>query len=145
MTEFKGYKAPRRPEFLFLSNDWHPHEIYESFREYDQDFRDTVEDPEIDENFYVAGETNGRLDFDKFREMAYAGDIDVALADMELETEGVSGKIRYESHLPGEGPGRIKASFQVENPELEEEIEKYVSRHFNSFLGIDTGYNPLRP
>lgn len=145
MTEISGYKAPRRPEFLFLSNDWHPHEIYENFQEYAQDFGEIVDDPEIDESFYIVGEVNGRLDFDDFEELAYAGDIDVAIADMELKAEGVRGNIRYEGHLPGEGAGRIKASFEVEDPELEEETEEYVSRHFDSFLGIDTGYNPLSP
>jgi len=97
MTEISGYKAPRRPEFLFLSNDWHPHEIYENFREYAQDFEEIVEDPEIDENFYVVGERNGNVGFEEFQSLAYAGDIDVAIADMDLEAEGISGNIRYEA------------------------------------------------
>lgn len=144
MTEISGYKAPRRPEFLFLSNDWHPQEVYQNFREYEQDFRDIVGDAEIDENFYVHGEKDGRVGFEEFRDLAYAGDATVALADMELEAKDVEGKIRYERALPGEGAGRIEASFEVEDPELEQEIEEYVSRHFDSFLGLDIGYNPVR-
>jgi len=145
MTEFTGYKAPRRPELFFLSKDWRPQEIYENFREYEQDFRDIVEDAEIDEDFYVLGEENGRLGFDEFQELAYAGDITLALADMKLQGENVEGDIHYERALRGEGAGRIEASFEVEDPELEGEIEDYVSRHFDSFLGLDTGYNPLKP
>lgn len=146
MTEFSGYKAPRRPEMLFLTNDWYPHEIYENFREYEEDFRETVDsNVNVDERFLVVGETNGALDFDEFQEYAYSGEIDVAIADMELEGEDVEGSIRYEGHLPGEGAGRIKASFEVEgDPELKEDVDQYVSRHFNSFLGMDLGYNPLR-
>lgn len=144
MTEISGYKAPRRPEFLFLSNDWHPHEIYENFRQYEQDFHEIFEDADVDEDFYVVGERNGRLDFEEFQGLAYAGDIDVAIADMDLEAQGVEGSIRYEGHLPGEGAGRIKASFEVDDPELEQEVEDYVSRHFDSFLGLDIGYNPVR-
>jgi hypothetical protein len=144
MTEISGYKASRRPEFLFLSNDWRPQEVYSNFREYEQDFRDIVEDAEVDENFYVNGEKDGRVGFEEFQQLAYAGDITLALADMTLEGEDIEGEIRYKSYLPGEGAGWIEASFEVEDPELEEDIEDYVSRHFDSFLGLDIGYNPAR-
>ncbi|MFB6175240.1 MAG: hypothetical protein ABEJ87_04655 [Candidatus Nanohalobium sp.] len=144
MTEFSGYRSPRRPEFLFLSNDWRSHEIYESFHRYEQDFLEIVDDATVNEDFYVVGERNGRIGFDEFQGLAYAGDIDVAIADMELEAEGINGEIRYETHLPGEGAARIKASFEVNDPELEREVEEYVSKHFDSFLGLDTGYNPVQ-
>lgn len=144
MTDISGYKAPRRPGFLFLSKDWHPQQIYNNFREYEQDFRDIVEDADVDENFYVHGEKEGRIGFEEFRDLAYAGDITLALASMELEGEDVEGEINYERALPSEGAGRIEASFEVEDPELEEDIEDYVSRHFDSFLGLDLGYNPVR-
>lgn len=144
MTEISGYKASRRPEFFFLSTDWSPQEIYRNFREYEQDFKEIMENPVIEEDFYIHGEKNGRVDLEMFQELSYAGDITLALADMKLEAENVEGEINYESALPGEGPGRIEASFEVEDPELEEEIEEYVSKHFDSFLGLDIGYNPLR-
>jgi hypothetical protein len=64
MTEFKGYRSPRSPEFLFLSNDWRIHQIYERFHQYKQDFRDMVEGATVDEDFYVVGERNGRVGFD---------------------------------------------------------------------------------
>ncbi len=145
MTEFKGYRSPRRPEFLFLSRDWRPHEIYENFRRYEEEFEELVGETEVEEDFYIVGERNGRIGFDEFQDLAYAGDIDVAIADMELEAEEVNGKIHYEGRLPGEGAGRIKASFEVTDPELEEDVRRYVEDNFNSFLGLDTGYNPLRP
>lgn len=144
MTEISGYKAPRRPEFLFLSKDWHPQEVYSNFRDYEQDFREIVEDAEVDESFFVHGEKKGNVGFDEFRDLAYAGDITLAIANMELEGEGVEGEISYRTALRGEGAGRIEASFDVEDPELEEEIDDYVSQHFDSFLGLDTGYNPVQ-
>lgn len=143
MTEVSGYKASRRPGLLFLSNDWRPQEIYTNFRDYEQDFRDIVQDAEVDEDFYIHGEKSGRVNFEEFRELAYAGDITLAIADMELEGEHVDGNIRYETSLPGEGSAKINASFEVEDPELEEEINNYVSKHFDSFLGLDVGYNPV--
>lgn len=144
MTEISGYKAPRRPGFLFLSKDWHSQEIYNNFREYEQEFKDIVEEVDIDESFYVHGEREGNVDFEEFRELAYAGDIVLSIANMEIEGEGVEGEINYKKALRGEGAGRIEASFEVDDPELEKDIEDYVSQHFDSFLGLDLGYNPAR-
>jgi hypothetical protein len=64
---------------------------------------------------------------------------------MDLNAEGVEREIRYEGHLPGECAGRIKASFEVSDPELEEDVRRYVEDNFNSYVGLDMGYNPLRP
>lgn len=144
MTVISGYKAPRRPEYLFLSTDWRPQEIYENFRTYEQEFRDIIEGVEVDEEFYVVGEQDGRVNFDEFQELAYAGDIEVSIVEIDIEGEEVEGNIRYETGLPMEDAGRIEASFEVSDPELEEEIEEYVSEHFDSFLGLDLGYNPVR-
>lgn len=145
MTEFSGYRSPRRPEYLFLSNDWSSRELYENFSKYREDFEETTDrDVDIDESFWTVGRRNTVMDLQEFGKHIYDRDFNVPLAEMELEAEGVEGNIRYEGHLPGEGAARIEASFEVEDPALEEEVEEYVSRHFNSFLGMDLGFNPVR-
>ncbi|MFB6115434.1 MAG: hypothetical protein ABEK04_04005 [Candidatus Nanohalobium sp.] len=144
MTEFSGYKAPRRPEYLFLSTDWTAKDIYRSFRDYEEQLSDILENVEIDEEFYVVGEKNGRVGFDELRELAFAGDIDVSIANMDIRAEGLEGDIEYRGRIRLESPGRIEASFEVSDPELEDEIEEYISEHFDSFLGLDLGYNPVR-
>lgn len=147
MTEFEGYKSPRHVSYSFLSNDWYPEGLKELFENYREEFRETVEEPSIEEDFWVVGDVNSRVDLHRLGELISdeTTEIDVALADMELEAKDVNGTIRYEGYLPGEGAGRIRASFEVSDPELEEEVRKYVEDNFDSFLGLDTGYNPLRP
>lgn len=148
MTEFKGYRSPRRPEYFFLSKDWSPRELHDNFKQYREDFEDTIanldREVNVDESFWTVGHRDTVMDLEELQKYSYAGNIDVALGEMQIEAEGVEGEIRYETHLPGEGAARIQAFFNVDDPELEEEVENYVSRHFNSFLGMDLGFNPVR-
>lgn len=146
MTEFEGYKSPRHARYGFLSIDWHPEGVHDLFETYREDFRGTVDDTFVEEDFWIVGDQTGNVSLYQLGELVSdeETDIDVAIAEMELEAEGVEGSIRYEGHLPGEGAGRIKASFEVSDPQLEEDVRRYVEGNFNSFIGLDTGYNPVQ-
>jgi len=85
-----------------------PSEIYDAFREYEQDFRDTFgSEVDIDERFLIEG------------------------------AEGVS----HRSQVSLCKVHRIKASFEVQDSEIEGEIEQYVSQHFKGFLRHQLGCN----